>query len=76
MTHAKNSDHKPWWRSTKATSLIAASLATVAFAERDINRRAASEIRGSKLLWRAVSLNALGALAYLKWGRTTSAAGD
>jgi hypothetical protein len=69
MTHAKTPDQKPWWRSTKATSLIAVSLATVAFAERDINRRATDEIRGSKLLWRAVSLNALGALAYLKWGR-------
>ena len=72
MTQAKDPDHKPWWRSTKATGLIAASLATVAFAERDINRRAASEIRGSKLLWRAVSLNALGALAYLKWGRASA----
>jgi hypothetical protein len=69
MTHAKDSERKPWWRFTKATGLIGVSLATVAFAERDINRRAADEIRGSKLLWRAVSLNALGALAYLKWGR-------
>jgi hypothetical protein len=46
-----------------------ASLGLVAFAERDIQRRAADEIHGPKLAWRAASLNALGALAYLALGR-------
>jgi hypothetical protein len=29
-------------------------------------------VRGSKPLWRLVSLNALGALAYFRWGRQPS----
>jgi hypothetical protein len=70
MTHANPDDQNPWWRSPKATSLIAVSLAIVAIAERDIQHRAPTEINGSKFLWRLISLNALGALAYLKWGRT------
>jgi hypothetical protein len=70
MTHTETQDQRPWWRSAKATGLIAISLATVALAERDIHHRETNEIRGSKLLWRLASLNALGALAYLKWGRT------
>jgi hypothetical protein len=45
------------------------SLAIVGVAERDIQRRAAPEIRGPKLAWRAASLNAIGALAYLGLGR-------
>jgi hypothetical protein len=46
-----------------------ASLGLVAFAERDIQRRPGGQIRGPKLAWRAASLNALGALAYLAVGR-------
>ena len=45
------------------------SLGLVAGAERDIQRRPADAMRGSKLLWRVVSLNALGAVGYLVWGR-------
>jgi hypothetical protein len=71
MAHTETSDQRPWWRSPKATSLIIVGLAVVVVAERDIQQRAPEEIRGNKLLWRLVSLNALGALAYLKWGRTT-----
>jgi hypothetical protein len=74
MNHADTQDQRTWWRSPKATGLIAISLATVALAERDLQRRPPNEIRGSKLLWRVVSLNALGALAYLKWGRATPTA--
>jgi hypothetical protein len=49
--------------------LLLAALAIVGFAERDLQGRADEEIRGPKLVWRLVSLNALGALAYLGIGR-------
>jgi hypothetical protein len=45
------------------------SLALVTTAERDLHRRSADEVRGDKRVWRLVCLNALGALAYLRWGR-------
>jgi len=48
---------------------IAVSVAIVAVAQRDLHGRADAEIRGSKWLWRLVCLNALGALAYFRWGR-------
>jgi hypothetical protein len=53
---------------------LAASLAVVAAAERDLHHRPAAEVRGSKLVWRLVCLNALGALAYFKAGRLPPAA--
>jgi hypothetical protein len=49
--------------------LAAISFVIVAAAERDIQRRSPSEVRGSKLVWRLVCLNALGALGYFRWGR-------
>jgi hypothetical protein len=52
--------------------LILASLVLVGAAERDIQRRQAGEVEGNKLIWRLVSLNALGALSYFAWGRRTS----
>jgi hypothetical protein len=58
-----------WRRSRKAIGFIALSLVIVAVAERDIHRSANAEIRGNKSLWRLLSTNALGALAYFKWGR-------
>ncbi len=76
MTHTETNVQRPLWRSPRATALIAISLGTVGVAQRDIHRRASSEIRGSKVLWRLVSLNAVGALAYLKWGRTDSITSD
>jgi hypothetical protein len=52
------------------TSVVAAiSLVIIGFAQSDIQHRDESEIRGGKLPWRLVSLNALGALGYLVWGR-------
>jgi len=48
---------------------IAVALVVIVAAERDIQRRPEAEVRGSKLLWRLVSLNALGALSYFRWGR-------
>jgi hypothetical protein len=55
-----------------AVIAIAVSLLIVGTAERDLQRRSADEIRGRKLVWRFASLNALGALAYLRWGRRTA----
>ena len=52
--------------------LIAAALGLVAAAEVDIQRRPAGEVRGSKLLWRLLSLNALGSASYFRWGRRTT----
>jgi hypothetical protein len=52
-----------------ASLLIAASVAVVIAAERDIGRRQAAELRGSKPMWRILCLNALGALSYFRWGR-------
>jgi hypothetical protein len=49
--------------------LLAVALALVAAAERDIQRRPADQVRGSKALWRLVCLNALGAVGYFSWGR-------
>ena len=50
-------------------ALIAVALALVFTAERDIQRRPSSEVRGSKLIWRVLCLNAVGAVGYLLWGR-------
>jgi hypothetical protein len=49
--------------------LVAVSLGVVAAAERDLQRRPADQVRGSKLLWRLVCLNALGSASYFRWGR-------
>jgi hypothetical protein len=46
-----------------------AALALVIAGERDIQRRPAEQVRGSKLFWRVASLNALGAASYFRWGR-------
>jgi hypothetical protein len=55
-----------------APVVIALSLGLVAAAQRDLQRRPADEVRGSKLLWRLVCLNALGAASYFRWGRRAS----
>ena len=52
---------------------IALSLAVVTAAERDLHRRPDDDVRGDKRLWRLVCLNALGALAYFRWGRRAAA---
>jgi hypothetical protein len=45
------------------------SLAIVGFAERDLQGRPEEQTRGSRFAWRLASLNAFGALAYLRFGR-------
>jgi hypothetical protein len=54
--------------------LFAAAVGLVAAAEVDIQRRPAGQIRGNKLLWRLVCLNALGSGSYFRWGRRTTQA--
>jgi len=56
-----------------ALGLAAVSLGVVTAAERDLQRRPAGQVRGDKWLWRLVCLNALGALAYFRWGRRQTA---
>jgi hypothetical protein len=52
-----------------ACAAIAVALVLVGAAERDIQRRPATEVRGDKWLWRLACLNALGAVNYFWWGR-------
>jgi hypothetical protein len=52
-----------------AVIAMVVSLGLVVSAERDIQTRSASELRGSKRLWQLVSLNAIGALGYFTLGR-------
>ena len=49
--------------------LILVSVAIVSAAEVDLHRRPSELVRGDKRVWRVVCLNALGALAYLFYGR-------
>jgi hypothetical protein len=56
-----------------AMAVIAASLVIVGAAQRDLRRRPRDQIRGSRLLWRLVCLNAGGALVYFRWGRRPAA---
>lgn len=49
--------------------LFVVSAVIVVSAERDLQRRPAEQIRGSKGAWRLLCLNALGALTYFRWGR-------
>jgi hypothetical protein len=49
--------------------VFVASLCLVAAGERDVQRRPAEQVRGSKLFWRLACLNALGAASYFRWGR-------
>ncbi len=53
----------------RISALILFSIGLVAAAERDLQRRSADQVRGSKSLWRLVCLNALGAVGYFRWGR-------
>jgi hypothetical protein len=63
---------RPPREQAEIVGFLALSLAIVAVAQNDLRHRPASHIRGSKWLWRLLSLNALGALTYLCWGRVPS----
>jgi hypothetical protein len=57
-------------RPAAAAVLIGLSVIVVTVTERDLHRRPDTQIQGSKSIWRLVSLNAIGAIAYLAWGHT------
>jgi hypothetical protein len=56
-------------RRIPALVVLGLSLIVVAVAQRDIQGRPADQMRGPKLLWRLLCLNALGAIGYFSWGR-------
>ena len=56
-------------RPTLQKGFLRLVLVIVGFAERDLQGLPEEQIRGSKLVWRLASLNAIGALAYLGLGR-------
>jgi hypothetical protein len=56
-----------------ASAAMAVAAGIVITAQRDLSRRPEAEVRGRKLVWRLASLNALGALAYFRWGRRPQA---
>jgi hypothetical protein len=60
-------------RQAGISALLAVALALIFTAQRDIQRRPSSEVRGSKLLWRVLCLNAVGAVGYFLWGRRDAA---
>lgn len=62
----------PPGRRAGVSALLAVALALIFTAQRDIQRRPSSEVRGSKLLWRVLCLNAVGAVGYFLWGRRSS----
>jgi hypothetical protein len=49
--------------------LVALQAALAAFAQRDLGTRSAADLRGPKLMWRFLTLNTIGALIYLVYGR-------
>jgi hypothetical protein len=65
-------NQKPPAQRLVAFAVLVVSLGLVTAAERDIQRRPADQIRGSKPLWRLICANALGAIGYLRWGRRPS----
>jgi hypothetical protein len=60
-------------RQKLSAAAILASLALVGIAQRDLRRRPSEEIRGSRLVWRIASTNAIGAVLYLWAGRRSAA---
>ena len=66
---------KPRWSELssrqKATILVvvAVQAALAAAAQRDLSGRGAGQVRGPKILWRVLTMNTIGALAYFAAGR-------
>ncbi len=56
-------------RRIPALVVLGVSLVVVGAAQRDIQARPTDQLRGPKLLWRLLCLNALGAIGYFGWGR-------
>jgi hypothetical protein len=77
MTSGNKTNWKDMSLATRAwiSAVTGVSLVLVAAAERDIQRRPADQLRGSKPLWRLVCLNGLGAINYFLWGRRSGSDG-
>ena len=57
-------------RQAAIVAITAWNLWLSASAERDIHRRPADQIRGSKMFWRLACLtNTVGPASYFRWGR-------
>jgi hypothetical protein len=54
-------------------AMIAVQAVLAALAQRDLSSRSAGQVRGPKMLWRFLTLNSVGAIAYLVFGRRGSA---
>jgi hypothetical protein len=56
----------------KATilGLVAVQAALAAAAQRDLSSRGSEQVRGPKILWRILTMNTAGSLAYFAAGRT------
>jgi hypothetical protein len=52
-----------------SVAAVVASVAVVSYAEGNLNAHSSDQIRGPKPLWRLLCMNALGAIAFLRWGR-------
>ena len=50
--------------------LVAVQAVLVAAAQRDLSSRGAGQVRGPRILWRILTTNTIGALAYFTAGRT------
>ncbi len=71
MARAKKKQFKDMSPRQRAAvmGVLAVALPLIAAAQRDLQRRPESEVRGRKWIWRLVCLNAVGALAYFAFGR-------
>jgi hypothetical protein len=49
--------------------LIAVQAVLVAAAQRDLSARSGNQLRGPRILWRVLTMNTLGTLAYFTVGR-------
>ena len=52
--------------------VVAVQAALAAAAQRDLSGRGAGQVRGPKVLWRLLTMNTMGALAYFAAGRRSS----
>jgi len=56
-------------------TLVAVQAVLAAWAQRDLSSRSASEVRGPKMLWRLLTLNTAGTVAYILVGRVQAPGG-
>jgi hypothetical protein len=50
-------------------AMVAVQAVLAVFAQRDLGSRSQAEVRGPKIVWRVLTLNSAGAVAYLVVGR-------